>query len=101
MRPTISIQITMYDLENMVRVLLHSFPVYSDYMKSERLSYEFLANFYSNDELRFLLTGSFREGYPDLLHSDSDYIVIINPREEILTLEKLRSSNMFVRPLHT
>ena len=80
----------MSELENLVRVLLHGFPVYTDYIQSERLSYEFLANLYtkaSNEELRYLLTGSFREGYPDLIRSDADFILVLNPAEEILTLE--------------
>ena len=80
----------MSELENLVRVLFHGFPVYTDYTESERLSCEFLANFYtkaSNEELRYLLTGSFREGYPGLIRSDADFMVVINPAEEILTLE--------------
>ena len=77
----------MSDLEGLVRMLLCGFPVYRDYVISERLSYEFLEKFYSNDELRYVTTGSFREGYPDVLYSDIDVIVVLNPSEEILTLE--------------
>ena len=49
--------------------------------------YEFVEKFNSNDEQRFVTTGSFREGYPDLLYSDIDIMVVLNPSEEILTLE--------------
>jgi len=78
------------EIENLVRMLFHGFPVYTDYTQSERLSCQFLANFYtkaSNEELRYLLTGSFREGYPGLIRSDADFMVVLNPAEEILTLE--------------
>ena len=89
----------MSELENVVRVLLHGFPVYTGYMESERLSYEFLANLYTkatNEELRYLLTGSFREGYPDLIRSDADFMVVLNPAEEILTLE---SQSKIIQPV--
>lgn len=80
----------MSELEGVVRVLLSVFPVYRDYSRSERLSYEFLEKFHSNDELRYVLTGSFREGFPDVTHSDADFMVLLNPSEEILTLESQR-----------
>lgn len=83
----------MSELENLVRVLLHGFPFYTDYIESARLSCEFLAHLYtkaSNEELRYLLTGSFREGYPGLIRSDADFMVVLNPAEEILTLESQR-----------
>lgn len=86
----------MSELENLVRLLLRVFPVYTDYIKSERLSYEFLANVYSDEELRCLLTGSFREGYPDLIRSDADFMLLLNPAEEILTLE---SQSRIIQPV--
>lgn len=77
----------MSELEELVRLLFHGFPVYRDYVKSVRKSYEFLEKYHSNDELRYVITGSFREGFPDILFSDSDWIVLLNPSAEILTVE--------------
>lgn len=77
----------MSDLEEMVRVMLHGFPVYRDYVRSARMSYEVAAKYYSTDELRHVLTGSFREEYPDIMFSDLDTIMLLNPPAEILTLE--------------
>ena len=89
----------MSELEKLVRVLFHGFPVYRNYTESERLSYEFLGNLYtkaSNEEMRYLVTGSFREGYPGLIRSDADFMVVLNPAEEILTLE---SQSKIMQPL--
>lgn len=76
------------ELEVRVGMLLSGFPVYRSNVVSERLSYEFLEDFYNSDgELRFVVSGSFREGYPDLMYSDVDWMVVINPSEEVLTPE--------------
>ena len=55
----------MAELEAPVRVLLHAFPVYKRYVESTRQKYELRIKYYSTDELRYVLTGSFREGYPN------------------------------------
>ena len=77
----------MSELQQTVDLLLSTFPVYREYAKSERLSQEFLAKFHYRDDqaLRYLATGSFREGYPDTLYSDVDIIVILNPQEEMFS----------------
>lgn len=77
----------MSKLEEMVRLLFYGFPVYRDYVKSVRMSCEFLEKYHSNDDLRYVITGSFREGFPDIIFSDSDWMVLLNPSAEILTLE--------------
>ena len=60
-----SLHYIMADLEALVRVLFHGFPVYKRYVESIRQKYELRHKYYSTDELRYVLTGSFREGYPD------------------------------------
>ncbi|XP_015754833.1 PREDICTED: uncharacterized protein LOC107334417 [Acropora digitifera] len=76
----------MSELKQMVDLLLSTFAVYRGYAKAERLSQEFLAKFRSRDEdLRYLVTGSFKDGYPDTLYSDVDIVVILNPQEEMFS----------------
>ncbi|XP_068708799.1 uncharacterized protein [Montipora foliosa] len=78
----------MSDLQQMVELLLSTFPVYREYARSEKLSQEFLAKLNSLDEgPRFVVTGSYREGYPDTLFSDVDTIILLNPVEEKLTVD--------------
>ena len=77
----------MAELEAPVRVLFHAFPVYKRYVESTRQKYELRHKYYSTDELRYVLTGSFREGYPDIFFSDGDVMVILNPSTEIWSLE--------------
>ncbi|KAL9965457.1 hypothetical protein ACROYT_G029259 [Oculina patagonica] len=86
----------MSELEEMVRVLLHGFPFYRDYVKSERMRYELAAKYYTTDELRHVLTGSFREEYPDIMFSDLDTMMLLNPLTEILTLE---TQNKVIQPV--
>ena len=86
----------MSELEEMVCVLLHGFPVYRDYVRSERMSFELLAKYHSTDELRYVITGSFREEYPDILFSDIDMMMILNPPAEILSLE---TQNIVIQPV--
>ena len=76
----------MSELQATVDLLLSPFPVYRRYAEAERLSQEFLAKFRSRDEdLRYLVTGSFKDGYPDTLYSDVDIVVILNPQEEMFS----------------
>ena len=82
-----SLHYIMADLEALVRVLFHGFPVYKRYVESIRQKYELRHKYYSTDELRYVLTGSFREGYPDIFFSDGDVMVILNPSTEIWSLE--------------
>ena len=82
-----SLHYIMADLEALVRVLFHGFPVYKRYVESIRQKYELRHKCYSTDELRYVLTGSFREGYPDIFFSDGDVMVILNPSTEIWSLE--------------
>ena len=77
----------MAELEAPVRVLFHAFPVYKRYVESTRQKYELRHKYYSTDELRYVLTGSFREGYPDIVFSDGDVMVMLNPSTEIWSLE--------------
>ena len=82
-----SLHYIMADLEALVRVLFHGFPVYKRYVESIRQKYELRHKYYSTDELRYVLTGSFREGYPDIVFSDGDVMVMLNPSTEIWSLE--------------
>ena len=77
-----------YELEGRVEMLLSTFPVYRSYVVSERLSYEFLEEFYNSNGIgNVMVSGSFREGHPDLMYSDVDVMVVLNPSEEMLTPE--------------
>ena len=78
----------MSDLEQLAHVLLSVFPVYRDYVKSDKLAHEFV-KIHSNaiGDLRYVMTGSFRERFPDVVYSDIDVMVVLNPSDEILTLE--------------
>ena len=82
-----SLHYIMADLEALVRVLFHGFPVYKSYRESIRQKYELRHKYHSTDELRYVLTGSFREGYPDIVFSDGDVMVMLNPSTEIWSLE--------------
>ena len=82
-----SLHYIMADLEALVRVLFHGFPVYRRYVESARKNFELNHKYHSTDELRFVFTGSFREGYPDTLFSDTDAMMILNPSTEIWSSE--------------
>ena len=70
----------------MVDLLLSTFPIYRGYAKFERLQHEFIAKSHSRDgDLRYLATGSLREGYLDPETSDADTMVILNPPEEMFS----------------
>ena len=77
----------MAELEELVRVLFHGFPVYRGYVEPTRKNFELNHKYHSTDELRFVFTGSFREGYPDTLFSDTDAMMILNPSTEIWSSE--------------
>lgn len=77
----------MADLEKLVRLLLHGFPIYKSFVESSRKNYVLNAEYYSKDDIRYVFTGSFREGYPDILLSDTDLIVIPHPSTENWSLE--------------
>ena len=68
----------------MVDLLLSTFPIYRGYAKFERLNHEFLVKSRDGD-LRYLATGSLREGYLDPETSDADTMVILNPPEEMFS----------------
>ena len=77
----------MADLEELVCLSLHVFPVYRGFVEPTRKNFELNHKYHSTDELRFVFTGSFREGYPDTLFSDTDAMMILNPSTEIWSSE--------------
>ncbi|XP_033122261.1 uncharacterized protein LOC117121235 [Anneissia japonica] len=78
-------------MEEQINLVCSGLPVYRAYAKSEKVSNNLLAKHYNvaDDDysLIFLQTGSFVEGFPDVVESDVDWMVILNSPKEIITAD--------------
>ena len=75
----------MVKMEELIRLILHGFDIYKNYAKSEQDAYALIRR--TNEEPgnnQYIFTGSFAEGYPDVVRSDIDIMLLLNA-DEVLT----------------
>ena len=77
----------MKKMEELIRMMLHGFDIYKRYAKSEQDANAIIHRM--NEEPgtnEYIFTGSFAEGYPDVVRSDIDIMLFLNA-DEVLTAE--------------
>ena len=74
-------------MEEQVQMALYGFPIHSSYSQSEKAAHAVISRQHKTPGGQlYLLTGSFAEGFPDAVKSDTDFMIVLNP-DEILTSE--------------
>jgi len=74
-------------MEELIRLMLHGFDIYKRYAQSEQDANALIRRMHEEPgNTEYIFTGSFAEGYPDVVRSDIDIMLFLNA-DEMLTAE--------------
>lgn len=64
-------------MEDQISFILANYPIYEEYVKTEKVALQLQVKAYTSDMFKPMLTGSFAEGFPDSIDSDTDFMLFL------------------------